>query len=167
MLNYKCQITIRKIRIIKLWLKIMRTEYMRPELITPCGMNCRICIAFFGYTMSGNKRKMKCIGCKQSGKSCAHLKKYCKKLTKKEIEYCYQCNDFPCKQLQKLDSKYRERFNMSMIDNLEYIKENGMENFLKKQEEKYRCLKCNGVICVHKGICFNCDSDNFKKKHNL
>jgi hypothetical protein len=48
---------------------------MKTELITPCGMNCRICIAFFGYTMNGKKRKMKCIGCKPSDKSCAHLKK--------------------------------------------------------------------------------------------
>ena len=67
---------------------------MRTDLIAPCGMNCSICIGFFGYTMSGKQRKIKCIGCKPSGKSCAHLKKYCKKLTSNEIEYCYQCIDF-------------------------------------------------------------------------
>ena len=131
---------------------------MKTELIAPCGMNCRICIVFFGYTMSGKKRKMKCIGCKPTGKSCAHLKKYCKKLTKKEIEYCHQCSDFPCKQLQKLDNKYRERFDMSMIDNLKDIKENGMKKFLQKQEEKYKCPKCGGVICVHNGKCYSCDT---------
>lgn len=131
---------------------------MKTELIAPCGMNCRICIAFFGYTMSGKKRKMQCIGCRPTGKSCAHLKKYCKKLTKNEIEYCYQCNDFPCKQLQKLDDKYRERFDMSTIDNLEYIKENGMKKFLQEQEEKYKCPKCGGVTCVHNGKCYCCDT---------
>jgi len=123
---------------------------MKTKLIAPCGMNCSICIGFFGYTMSGKKRKKKCIGCNPSGKSCAHLKKYCNKLTEKEIEYCYECNDFPCKQIQKLDDKYRKRFDYSMIDNLRYIKENGMEKFLQKQEEKYKCPKCGGIICVHK-----------------
>ena len=132
---------------------------MKSELIAPCGMNCSICIAFFGYTMSNKKRKIKCLGCKPTIKSCAHLKKYCKKLTKEEIEYCYQCSDFPCKQLQKLDNKYRSRFDMSMIDNLEYIKQNGMEKFLKKQQDKYKCPKCGGVICVHNDICYNCYLD--------
>ena len=138
---------------------------MKTQLIAPCGMNCRICIAFFGYTMNGKKRKMKCIGCKTTAKSCAHLKKYCKKLTKKEIEYCYQCSDFPCKQLQKLDNKYRERFDMSMIDNLKHIKENGMKSLLQKQEEKYKCPKCGGVICVHNGKCYSCDIMIEEKLH--
>ena len=135
---------------------------MKTELIAPCGMNCQICIGFFGYTMSGNKRKTKCIGCKLTGKSCAHLKKYCRKLTKDEIEYCYQCNDFPCKQLQKIDDKYRERFDMSMIENLEYIKKNGMEKFLQKQEDKYKCPKCGGVVCVHNSNCYSCTTPNKK-----
>ena len=114
---------------------------MKTELIAPCGMNCGICIAFFGYTMSGKKRKMKCIGCKPSGKSCAHLKKYCKKLTNKEIEYCYQCSDFPCKQLQNLDKRYRERFNMSMIDNLVYIKRKWNEKIPSKTRRKIQMSK--------------------------
>ena len=128
------------------------------ELIAPCGMNCRICLAFFGYTMSGKKRKYTCIGCKPTEKSCAFIKKYCKKLLKNEIEYCYECIDFPCKQLQKLDKKYRERFNMSMIDNLRMIKKQGMDTFLKEQEKKYKCPECGGVICVHNGKCYSCDT---------
>jgi hypothetical protein len=27
------------------------------ELIAPCGMNCRICLGYFGYTSTGKKRK--------------------------------------------------------------------------------------------------------------
>ncbi len=136
---------------------------MHETLITPCGMNCRICIGFFGYTMSGKKRKMKCVGCKPSDKSCAFIKKFCKKLTNKEIDYCHKCTDFPCKQLQKLDKRYREKYNMSMIENLEYIKKNGMKKFLQAQEEKYKCLKCQAIICVHNGICYSCDDLNKNK----
>ena len=75
-------------------------------MIAPCGMNCRICLGYFGYTVTGKKRKMKCVGCKPRDKSCAFLKKYCKKLTKKEIEYCYECSDFPCKHLERIDKGY-------------------------------------------------------------
>ena len=121
---------------------------MKAELIAPCGMNCRICIAFFGYTMSGKKRKMKCVGFSASEKSCEHLKKYCNKLTDKKIEYCYQCDTFPCDRLQRLDQKYRERFDMSMIDNLIEIKESGMEKFLQKQEKKIQLSKmCKSDLC--------------------
>ena len=128
------------------------------ELIAPCGMNCRICIGYFGYTMSGKKRKMQCIGCNPSGKSCAHLKKYCEKLKKKEIEYCYECLDFPCEQLRKLDMKYRRRFDYSTVANLEYIRDKGMKEFLQEQEERYKCHNCQGVICVHNGKCYSCDN---------
>jgi hypothetical protein len=130
------------------------------KLIAPCGMNCGVCLGYFGYTSAGKRRKSICIGCTPSGKSCAWIKKSCKKLLKNEIEYCYECNDFPCEQLQKLDNKYRERYNMSMIENLEYIRDNGMDDFLKQQGKKYQCLKCGGVICVHNGICYSCENSN-------
>ena len=128
------------------------------ELIAPCGMNCRICIGYFGYTVSGKRRKMKCIGCRPRDKSCAFLKKYCKKLTKKEVEYCYECSDFPCFHLEKLDTMYQKRYNMSMIENLKYIRDFGMEKFLKQQEKRYKCPECGGVICVHNGICYSCEN---------
>ena len=126
---------------------------IKKELIAPCGMNCAICIGYFGYTMSGDKRKIKCKGCIPSGKSCAFIKK----LMKDELKYCYECKDFPCVQLEKLDKKYRKRFDMSMIDNLKYIKENGMDKFLKKQVEKYECPNCGDLISVHTKKCYNCD----------
>jgi predicted enzyme related to lactoylglutathione lyase len=136
----------------------VKNDKFTKNLIAACGMNCRICIGYFGYTVSGKRRKMKCIGCKPRDKSCAFLKKYCKKLTKKEIEYCYECSDFPCFQLEKIDKGYRERYNMSMIENLENIRDNGMDDFLKKQEIKYQCPECGGVICVHNRKCYSCDT---------
>jgi len=138
----------------------VKNDKFTKNLIASCGMNCRICIGYFGYTVSGKRRKMKCIGCKPRDKSCAFLKKYCKKLTKKEVDYCYECSDFPCFHLEKIDKLYRERYNMSMIENLEYIRDNGMDDFLKKQEKKYQCSECGGVICVHNGKCYSCENSN-------
>ncbi len=127
------------------------------KLIAPCGMNCAICVAFFGYTMADKKRKMSCPGCKPSNKSCAHIKKYCKKLLENKIEYCYECSDFPCKYLKRLDDKYIKRFDMSMIENLKQIKKEGMDKFLKMQKEKYTCPNCGNLICVHTNKCYNCN----------
>jgi len=43
-----------------------------------------------------------------------------------------------------------------MIGNLGFIKERGIEKFLQKQEEIYKCLECQGVICVHTSQCDTC-----------
>jgi rubrerythrin len=45
---------------------------------------------------------------------------------------------------------------MSMVENLREIKANGIENFLKNQEAKYKCLACGDVISVHDGKCYSC-----------
>jgi len=47
-----------------------------------------------------------------------------------------------------------------MIDNLEFIKNNGIKAFLKKEKEKWTCKKCGGTICVHGGFCLNCGNKN-------
>jgi len=52
---------------------------------------------------------------------------------------------------------------MSMIENLEFIKEHGMERFLEKEEAKWRCPECGEVICCHNGLCLNCDLDKLRK----
>jgi catechol 2,3-dioxygenase-like lactoylglutathione lyase family enzyme len=137
----------------------VKNDKFTEDLIAPCGMNCRICIGYFGYTMNGNKRKMRCIGCKPRDKSCAFLKKYCKKLTKKELDYCYECSDFPCYHLNKIDNLYQERYNMSMIKNIKDIKSYGMKKFLKEQHIRYKCQECSGVICVHNGKCYSCGKE--------
>ena len=127
-----------------------------PTLIAPCGMNCAICVSFFGYTISGRKRKLKCVGCRTRNKNCAFIIKRCDKLSNNEITFCFECNDFPCENLKKLDKRYRERFDMSMIENQKFIKNNGMENFLEQQEKKYKCPDCGGLINVHTKKCYNC-----------
>jgi hypothetical protein len=49
-------------------------ENIGAKLIAPCGINCGTCIAFFGYTMSGKKRKHSCSGCWSRERPCASLK---------------------------------------------------------------------------------------------
>lgn len=45
-----------------------------------------------------------------------------------------------------------------MKDNLAYIKKMGIGKFVNAQYRKYRCTKCAGVISVHNGKCFQCDT---------
>jgi len=57
--------------------------------------------------------------------------------------------DFPCKNITTLDTRYRTKYRMSMVENLQELKEKGMEIFLENQEWKYQCSQCGGIISVH------------------
>ncbi len=131
------------------------------ELIAPCGMNCGICSSYLAHKNSIPRKVVSnCIGCRARDKQCAFLKKKCRddlKLLKGEIEFCFECNYFPCDNLVKLDKSYRVKFGMSMIDNLNEIKKKGIDIFIEKQENKYKCPKCNNLISVHSKKCFVCD----------
>jgi uncharacterized OB-fold protein len=54
-----------------------------------------------------------------------------------------------------------------MIENLEYIKQNGIERFLENQEEEWKCPECGAVLCCHNGICFNCGLELLRSKKKL
>ena len=129
---------------------------MRPELVAPCGNNCATCVAYFGYTMAGKKRKDACLGCRPKNKSCAFLKQHCRLLDKGEVEFCYECTDYPCIHLQKLEDRYTSKYHVSIFENLNFIRDHGMEKFLKIQKEKYQCPTCGGIICVHTDRCYTC-----------
>jgi hypothetical protein len=131
---------------------------MEKNLIAPCGMNCGICKGYLNYSRGIPKKKGKvihCIGCLPRNKNC-FIKRGCKKLRKNEIKSCFECEVMPCENLDRLDKRYRTRYNMSMVENLKELKNKGMNKFLASQRKKYKCPKCGGVVCVHDGKCYDC-----------
>ena len=97
-------------------------------------MNCAICSGFLAYQNDVKSKGIRipyCTGCRPRDKKCAFLKKRCELLLDGIVKYCYECGSFPCERLEHLDKRYRTNFRMRMIDNLEYIKKNGINQFLK------------------------------------
>ena len=140
---------------------------MKEELVAPCGMNCNVCAAYLAVkhdVRSKSIRMMYCIGCRPRDKPCAFLKKRCDLLRKKEVKYCYECKAFPCSRLSAIDKRYKAQFRMSEIENLQHIRDEGIESFLKTEEKKWKCSKCGGTISCHNGLCFDCDLDRLRKK---
>ncbi|MHA1850717.1 MAG: DUF3795 domain-containing protein [Candidatus Thorarchaeota archaeon] len=129
---------------------------MKSELIAPCGNNCATCVGYFGYTMSGAKRKHTCPGCSEANKNCAFLKQHCELLAKNKVEFCHECSDYPCSHLLKLQDTYTKKYDVNIIENLDFIRDNGMEKFLRAQEKKFKCPTCSGTICVHTNRCYSC-----------
>jgi len=140
-----------------------------PNLIAPCGMNCAICAAYLAAQNDLKTKGIKmpnCPGCRPRNKHCAYLKGHCSKLSIKEVTYCFQCAGFPCNKLKTIDKRYRSRYRMSMIENLNAIKANGIEKFLRNQEETWKCKTCGKLVSCHNGLCFNCDLPRLRNKKN-
>jgi hypothetical protein len=107
---------------------------MKRELIAPCGMNCGICKYY-------HREKMKCPGCRggdenksRSCRDCIIIN--CDVIKKNHAEFCFECPNIPCRRLKNLDKRYRTKYHMSMLENLDFIKENGIEPFLEKEKQK-------------------------------
>lgn len=126
--------------------------------VSRCGINCGVCVGFLGYNMNGTKREEACGGCRTMEVMCDFVKKQCKKLAdKNEIDYCFECSDFPCENMQKIDKYYSKKYDASLIENLTYVKTNGLEAFTKREKEKWKCPTCGGIICPHTKRCYTCD----------
>jgi hypothetical protein len=117
-------------------------EKLNKDLIAPCGMNCGLCRAHL-------KAANTCAGCRKIGKDCpvSRLKCPIRTCTERKGEFCYECAKFPCDKLKHLDKRYRKKYGMSQIENLEFIRAKGMEEFLKSERGKYQSDK--GIFCVH------------------
>ena len=123
---------------------------VRISSIAPCGMDCALCYAFQDV-------KKPCPGCRtQTGK----IRESCQNCIifscDKKKYYCFECTNFPCKRLKALDARYQNKYKMSMIMNLTFIKEQGEENFLIWQNHKYTCPKCGKLRTVHYDYCIHC-----------
>lgn len=133
------------------------------DMIAPCGLNCALC-------SQALLKENPCKGClgPDEGKP-AYCISGCKIITCKErenmsVSYCDACPRYPCSQMLERETRYANAYPMveSPIGNLAYIRQQGMESFLRREQERWSCSVCGGIICVHTGVCAGCG-----KKHSI
>lgn len=121
--------------------------HIKKQLIAPCGMNCATCLGYL-------REKNKCLGCRamDAYESCYGRKciiRSCLILKKKNMRFCSdQCWKYPCQRLKSLDKRYRTKYGMSMIENLEYIRDHGIRRFLEHEQKRW--VKGDTIYCVHR-----------------
>lgn len=126
------------------------------ELIAPCGINCGVCLGFL-------REKNRCLGCRsnstQKPKHCFICSiKNCEYLKKTDSGFCFDCTIYPCKRIKQLDKRYRTRYHMSIIENMQEIKNYSLDYFVQTERLKWLCTNCGGTICVHRGCCLSCNN---------
>lgn len=121
-------------------------------MFAPCGMNCLVCYKHCYH-------KNPCGGCLKSDRG---KPEHCRKCrikdctAGKKITYCYECDDFPCKQIKSLEKSYNSRYHASLVENSNAVRAHGMEILLEQHREKYKCPHCGGIISLHDAECSEC-----------
>jgi hypothetical protein len=122
------------------------------KMVASCGMNCTYCYAH-------HKKKKPCLGCRMNDKSKPASCRKCKLkdcAIKKNIRFCYECDEYPCIQIKRLDKSYQIRYQESLINNMEVIKSKGMYYYLDFEKKRLKCPKCRGTLNLHHKICSEC-----------
>jgi len=140
---------------------------MKAELVAPCGINCARCSAYLARQNDLHKQGFGmsyCTGCRPRGKNCAFMKKSCELLGNGLVKFCYECVEFPCDRLKRLDKRYRTNYRLSIIANLEFIRDSGMRKFLAQEKQQWKCPNCGQTICCHNGLCYSCEVEKLRAR---
>ena len=133
---------------------------MNASLIAPCGMNCALCMAY-------QREKKHCDGCRSDNVPFEYCQrcviKNCETRLQNGWENCSPCERL-CRRLKQLDKRYRTKYGMSMLENLNVIREGGMDEFLRAQTQRWTCPRCGGLQCVHRGRCMTCHANEQQGK---
>ena len=122
-------------------------------LIAPCGMDCGICLAHL-------RDRNRCASCMAAAGPRQHHCDVCSikvcPQRSRGSTFCFDCATYPCRRLKHLDLRYRTRYGMSMIENLDSIRDTGIDAFVERENTRWACPTCGKPICVHNRTCYAC-----------
>ncbi len=105
-------------------------------------MNCGLCKAYL-------REHNPCRGCRRAQENKPRTRVNCQLriCTRRTGKFCCDCPEFPCDRLKHLDRRYRTKYGMSEIENLEFIRKSGIREFVRA--ERRRWISEKGVYCIH------------------
>lgn len=138
----------------------MKAENSDKWVISVCGLNCAKCDIYeagHGNEKARNEiiewfkkernltlkpEQITCEGCR--GSLDTHWSSDCKMLLcekNKKLEYCFQCEDFPCTNVNEFASDGVSHHKRT-VENAKRMKEIGLETWIAEQKRKGQCLFC-------------------------
>lgn len=135
----------------------------RALLVAPCGIDCGICemhmckdnpqlLQYFlskGYP----QEKLPCKGCRSIEGHCPVIGCECETyrcVKKKEVDFCYECQDFPCGKLNPAADRAELLPHNLKVFNLCAIENSGLDNFVNTSAV-YKQKYYKGKMSVGKG----------------
>ena len=147
------------------------------ELVGICGIYCGTCPSYLAWQENDIEQlerraqrngisieEVHCNGC-HSDKvmpSCVECRPGFRKCAREhKVIWCFECTDFPCQRLREfrdIHVEYGISHHEHLIDELQYIKEHGINSWLAKQEKAGRCPKCEKGLYWFTQTCPNCQT---------
>ena len=132
-----------------------------PSVLAPCGIYCGACPSF-GKTCLGCASLVQDGGQKRISKWSCKLRVCC--YEEKGLQYCSQCQDFPCAKHQKKlmvshPADPRFQYRRDVPHNLILLQKLGTEAYLTQMAEKYTCPHCGGQVVWYHYRCSECGKE--------
>ena len=134
-----------------------------------CGLNCGACpvgmanemndteaIKAFAKDWGTTVEDLKCTGCKTeiTAKFCTNCEmRLCAR--SKNLEFCVECNEYPCKDITDFRNDKAPHHSIVFF-NLQKIKKNGLEEWLKSEKQRWSCNECGTSFNWYSESCEKC-----------
>ena len=131
------------------------------KMIAPCGLDCSVCIGAL-------REESPCTGCwgpdDTKPEFCSSQCKIATCTIRKTLPggFCDECPQSPCTETMERENRYTNDYPLSEspMENLAFIRKEGMTAFLDRERTKWSCPSCGGTFCVHTGRCATCGADH-------
>lgn len=140
------------------------------RLAAVCGLFCPSCGVFIGTREDPERlaktaersgvavEEFRCDGCRAE-RRCIYCRNICKMTgcaAEKGIDFCGQCEQYPCGELKEFQAKMPHR--IELWRSQERIKEAGYERWYKEMIEHYSCKECGTLNSAYDISCRKCGS---------
>jgi hypothetical protein len=148
------------------------------NLVGVCGIYCGACLIYRAHKDNDQKLihylednglskvLIRCEGCVSGDVSptCAQCKlRDCAR--KKGLTFCFECKDMPCSMIVELAEKRSKTDNLPHLilcpDNLQLLKRNRVQEWLKQQERRWKCNECGKKMHWYSKSCADCGTEFF------
>lgn len=148
------------------------------NLLGVCGIYCGACLTYRAYKDNDqklidflkekgfSKEQIRCEGCVSGDVSPACVQCQFRDCAKqKGITFCFECKDMPCNMIIELAEKRSKANNLPHLIlcpvNLQSLKSIGVQEWLKQQEDRWKCGKCGRKMHWYNDSCPECGTEFF------
>jgi hypothetical protein len=146
------------------------------NLIGVCGIYCGACLIYRAYKDKDqklvqqlaryglSKEQIHCEGCVSN-----NLSPTCEKCSfrdcakQKGFTFCFECADQPCAMIVDLAEKRSKTDHLPhlrlCLNNLNTLKREGIPEWLRQQEDRWKCAKCGKKLYWYSQSCPECGTE--------
>ncbi len=150
------------------------------QLAAVCGLFCPACTVYIG-TMEDPERlkataarfglppeELECHGCRSDKRSffCRTRCKMAACAADKGIDFCSECDEYPCGELKEFQSLAPHR--IELWESLDMVKNKGLEAWFEAMQARYACPACGAINSAYDGACRKCKAEpscEYVEKH--